>query len=80
MVTMGLPKAHMMKLNSQRTLRDVLYVHGLNCSLISIGNFINELFCIVIFTHKLSAIQDRSLRGGLEKGEQRSGVYFFKDV
>ena len=73
-------KHGIVQLNSNIILRDVLYVPDLNCNLISIVHLINELFCTVIFTHKLCVIQDHSTRRPIGVGEQRREVFFLKDI
>ena len=73
-------KSGLVQLNSKIVLYDVLFVPGLNCNLISIAQLINELFCTVTFTHKLCVIQDHSMRTPIGVGEQRRGVYYFKEI
>jgi len=73
-------KSGLVQLNSKILLYDVLFVPGLNCNLISIAQLINELFCTVTFTHKLCVIQDRFVRTPIGVGEQRRGIYYFKEI
>jgi len=73
-------KSGLVQLNSKIVLYDVLFVSVLNCNLISIAQLINELFCTMTFTHKLYVIQDHSLRTLIGVGEQRRGVYYFKEI
>ena len=47
--------------NSKTTLQDVLYVPELRCSLISIAQLIEDIYCTVTFTSKHCVIQDLSL-------------------
>jgi len=60
------------RLNDKLMLSDVLYVRGLNCSLISIAQLIEDLCCIVTFTRKLCVIQDPTTKmligSSLEEG------------
>ena len=72
-------KQGMVKLNSNITLHDVLFVPGLTCNLISIVQLINDLVCIVTFTPNLCVIHDLSLRTPTGVGEQRRGVYLLQE-
>jgi len=65
-------------LNSKLRLNHVLYVPGLNCSLISIAQLIDENYCDVTFTKKLCVIQDLTTRSPIGVGEPRRGVYYLK--
>ena len=72
-------KLGMVRLNSKILLHDVLFVPDLTCNLISTTQLINDLVCIVIFTPKLFVIQGHLLRTPIGVGEQRRGVYLFKE-
>ena len=61
------------------TLKDVLYVPKLNCNLISVGQLIDDLSCIVTFTNQHCVIQDLISRSPIGVGESKRGVYYFKD-
>ena len=76
-VTMA-TKGGSISLNSKLRLNHVLYVPGLNCSLISIAQLIDENFCDVTFTKKLCVIQDPTTRSPIGVGEPRRGVYYLK--
>ena len=66
------------QLNPNIKLRHVLYVSGLNCSLIHIAQLIEENTCDVTFTKKLCVIQDLISRSLIRVGEPRIGVYYLK--
>ena len=68
------------KLSTSINLYAVLFVLGLTCNLISIARLINDLLCTVTFTPKLCVIQDHTLRMPIGVGEQRRGVYLFKEA
>jgi len=61
-------------------LHDVLYVPSFNGNLFSIAQLINDLFCVVTFTHKLCVTWDYSMKSPIGIGEQRIGDFFIKDV
>jgi len=65
------------KLNEKLSISDVLFVPSLNCNLISIAQLIEDLYCIVTFTHKLYVIQYLTTKMPIGSGEQRKGVYFY---
>jgi len=59
----------------------MLYVPRLTCNLVSIAQWIREIFCIVTFANKLCAIQDYTTRSPIGVDEQQQRVYFFnKDL
>jgi len=61
-------------------LTNVLYVPKLNCNLIFVSQMMDELKCVVQFTHKLCVVQDRILRTLIGASERRDGLYFFRGV
>ncbi|KAJ1410810.1 Gag-polypeptide of LTR copia-type [Sesbania bispinosa] len=63
-------------LSDKLRLANVLYVPSLQCNLISVSQLINESNCIVQFTDKFCAIQDRILRMVIGAGELREGLYY----
>ena len=64
------------ELNDELKLANVLYVPSLQCNLVSISQLIDEIDCIVYFTKKFCAIQDRSTRTVIGVGERREGLYY----
>ena len=79
MTTLSL-KGGAAKLNTKIILQDILYVPSLNCNLISISQFINDIFCTIIFTNKFCNIQDPNMRILIRVDETRRAVYFYKDT
>ena len=71
-------KKGLVTLNSKLFLQDVLYVPNLRCSLISIAQFINDIYYTVTFTPQLCMIQDLTMKNLIGVAELRKGVYFFK--
>jgi len=83
------------KFNGKLILSHVLYVHSLNCNLISIAQLIDDLCCDVTFTPelcvihdltsnvtftpKLCLIQDLTMKMLIGSGEYRTGVHFYKE-
>ncbi|XP_074305480.1 uncharacterized protein LOC141640672 isoform X1 [Silene latifolia] len=61
-------------------LRDVLYVPKLKCNLISIGQLISALDCLVTFTDRLCIIQDRNSRMQIGLGEFLNGMYYYRPM
>ena len=57
----------------------VLFVPGLNCSLIPIAQLIEEDFCDVTFTKELCVMQDLTMRNLIAVGEPRRGLYYLKN-
>jgi len=68
------------KLTDSLRVENVLYVPELNCNLISISQLLDELNCNVQFIGNLCAIQDRTSKMLIGAGEQRDGLYFFREV
>ena len=66
------------QLNPNIKLQHVLYVPGLNCSLISIEQLIKKNTCDVTFTKKSCVIKDLISRSLIGVGEPRRGVYYLK--
>ena len=57
------------RLNDKLMLSDVLYVPSLNCNLISIAQLIEDLCCIVTFTHKLCVVHDSTIKMLIGSGD-----------
>jgi len=49
-------KCRSVKLNDKLNLHNVLFAPGMSCSLISVVQLIDDLFCKVAFTRKLCVI------------------------
>ena len=56
------------------------YVPNLNCNLISVANLCNDLNCTVTFSYEYCVLQDGTSRTLIGIGEQRDGVYFYKEA
>ena len=67
-------------LGENLTLKNVLYVPNLKCNLVSISKLCKQLNCVVTYFDDFRVIQNRSLRTLIGAGEQREGVYYFKDT
>ena len=61
-------------------LKNVLFVPGLTCKLISVSQLTDYHNCFIQFTSGLCVIQDRTLRTLIGAGERRDGLYFFRGV
>ena len=62
------------------SLKDVLYVPELDCTLISVSKLLKHMNCFALFTYAICLLQDRSSKTLIGAGEERDGVYYFKDV
>jgi len=71
-------KKGLVSLSPKLILRDVLYVPHLRCSLISIAQLVNDVYCTVTFTPRLCAIHDLTTRNLIGVAEPGKGVYFYK--
>jgi len=67
-------------LDSKLSLKDVLYVPGLNCNLISIAKLVDDDTCEVKFTKRLCVIQDLTMRSQIGVGEPKRGVYYLRQA
>ena len=67
-------------LSDKITLINVLYVPNLNCSLISMSKLLHQTNCFGLITDTICILQDRFTRTLIGAGDERDGVYFFKDV
>ncbi|CAA7024955.1 unnamed protein product [Microthlaspi erraticum] len=67
-------------LSSPLTLPNVLFVQDLNCTLISVSKLLKQTGGIALFSDTLCVLQDRFSRTLIGAGEERDGVYYFKDV
>ncbi|KAK3017876.1 hypothetical protein RJ639_004172 [Escallonia herrerae] len=61
-------------------LKDVLYVPGLTCNLISVSQLIDHSDCFVQYTNSLCVIQGRTSRMLIGAGERRDGLYYFRAI
>ena len=69
-----------MILTDKISLKDVLFVPKLDCTLISVSKLLKHSNCFALFTDTIVVLQDRSLKTLIGAGEECDGVYFFKDV
>ena len=69
-----------MVVSDRLSLKEVLYVPDLNCSLISVSKLLKHMNCFALFTDAICLLQDRSTKTMIGAGEERDGVYYFKDV
>ena len=60
-------------------LDNVLCVPKLNCNLVSISKLCKQLNCAVTYFDDFCVIQDRTSRIPIGSGEQRDGVYYYKN-
>ena len=67
-------------LESNLCLKNVLYVPGLTCNLISVSQLTDHYNCFVQFTNGLCVIQDRTSRMLIGAGERRDGLYYFRGM
>ncbi|CAA7062182.1 unnamed protein product [Microthlaspi erraticum] len=77
--TLSLSKGSL-TISSKLTLHNVLYVKDLNCTLISVSKLLKQTGGVAMFTDTLCVLQDRFTRTLIGAGEERDGVYYFKDV
>ncbi|GJS02148.1 retrovirus-related pol polyprotein from transposon TNT 1-94 [Tanacetum coccineum] len=62
-------------------LRNVLYVHGLTCNLLSVPQLLDEENCIVQFAPNICVIQDLTSRTVIGAGERRDGgLFYFREM
>ncbi|GKB12610.1 retrovirus-related pol polyprotein from transposon RE2 [Tanacetum coccineum] len=62
-------------------LRNVLYVPGLTCNLLSVPQLLDEGNCIVQFAPKICVIQDLTSRMVIGAGERRDGgLFYFREM
>lgn len=67
-------------LSQHITLESVLFVPNLNCTLLSVAKLLKQTGCFAIFTDTLCVLQDRFTRTLIGVGEERDGVYLYRDV
>lgn len=67
-------------LSTDFIIKDVLYVPNLKVNLISIGQLLLDIQCLVTFTGSLCVIQDHTTRTPIGVGELRNKVYCYKPV
>ena len=60
-------------------LDNVLCVPKLNCNLVSISKLCKQLNCAVTYFDDSCVIEDYTSRIPIGSGEQRDGVYYYKD-
>ncbi|XP_013617421.1 PREDICTED: uncharacterized protein LOC106323923 [Brassica oleracea var. oleracea] len=69
-----------LRLSETITLSHVLFVPNLNCTLLSVAKLLKQVGCFAIFTDTLCILQDRFTRTLIGAGEERNGVYVYRDV
>ena len=69
-----------MRLSDKLTLRNVLFVPNLNCTLLSVAKLLKQTDCLAVFTDTLCMLQDRFTRTLIGAREERGGVYVYRDV
>jgi transposase InsO family protein len=67
-------------LDGNFVLKNVLYVPGLTCNLISVSQLVDHSKCIVKFTDNICVMQDRTSRMLIGAGERRDGLYHFQGI
>ena len=67
-------------LSDKISLKDVLSVPSLDCTLISVSKLLKHSNCFALFTDTIVVLEDRSSKTLIGAGEERDGVYFFRDV
>ncbi|KAH9705236.1 retrovirus-related pol polyprotein from transposon RE1 [Citrus sinensis] len=67
-------------LASHLRLNNVLFVPSLTCNLISVSQLIRDVNCFIQFYDQLCVIQDHITRMLIGAGEQRGGLYYFRDI
>lgn len=77
--TISLSKG-VLTISPKLTLHNVLFVKDLNCTLISVSKLLKQTGGVAMFTDTLCVLQDRFRRTLIGAGEERDGVYYFKDV
>jgi len=67
-------------LNGNISLKNVLYVPGLNCNPISVSQIINDLDSIVQFTKQLCVMKGPVTRMLIGAGERKDGLHCFRNL
>ena len=73
-------KSGLLKFSDKITLTNVLYVPNLNCTLLSVAKLLKQTRCLVVFIDALCILRDRFTRILIGAGEERDGVYVYRDV
>ena len=73
-------KSGLLRLSDKITLTNVLYVPNLNCTLLSVAKLLKQTGCLAFFTDTLCVLQDRFTKTLIGAGEERDGVYVYRDV
>ena len=69
-----------LKLSDKIVLENVLFVPNLNCTLLSVAKLLKQTGCLAVFTDTLCILQDRFTRTLIGAGEERDGIYVYRDV
>ena len=69
-----------LRLSDKLILSHVLLVPDLNCTLLSVAKLLKQTGCLAMFSDTLCILQDRFTRTLIGAGEERNGVYVYRDV
>jgi len=61
-------------------LKRVLYLLNLNCNLVSVANLSKDSNCTLTFSNDFCVLRDCTSRTLIRVGEQRDGVYYYKEA
>lgn len=67
-------------LSENVSLKNVLFVPSLNCTLISDAKILKQTKCVALFTDTLCVLQDHFSRMLIGTSEKHDGVYYFTEV
>ena len=73
-------RSGVLRLSEKITLPHVLLVPDLNCTLLSVAKLLKQTGCLAMFSDTLCVLQDRFTRTLIGAGEERGGVYVYRDV
>lgn len=76
--TVATTKEGIVQLTDTLVLQHVLFVLKLQCNLISVSQFVDDLNCAVHFTSNACTIQDQHLREVIGTGERLDGLYYMR--
>ena len=69
-----------LRLSDKLILSHVLLVPDLNCTLLSVAKLLKQTGCLAMFSYTLCVLQDPFMRTLIGAGEERNGVYVYRDV
>ncbi|KAL1197772.1 Retrovirus-related Pol polyprotein from transposon RE1 [Cardamine amara subsp. amara] len=73
-------KCGKLPLSDKMIMENVLLVPNLNCTPLSVLKLLKQTGCYVVFTDTLCILQDYFTRTLIGAGEERDGVYVYRDV